>query len=180
MTLTNLLFLRFILLLILGRKIPSNKFANQIWNVRRRLGFPDPSSGRNELIRPARGEQDEFVADQTTRPHRRDDIFLQLDVVTHPLSEACAIVGQTDAFHLADSHAGNFYRITELEPRHRDKIRVYDISLSAKQLKFPKPNSEITQANQPDEDKDANQDVGARMVHFCISYRTWIGPSVFP
>jgi hypothetical protein len=149
------------LFVFFGCEISADKFADEIRNVLGRFGFSDLASGRDNVIRSSRCDQDKFVADETAGAYRRNDVILEFHVGVQPYRDTRAIVNQTERFYFADSDTGDFYRVTDFQSSDRGEVGVYDVAASAEQLYFAEAYGEIAEADGPGEHKNTDDDVSA-------------------
>src|SRR3990172_10189193 len=112
-------------------------------------------------MRSPRGDQDEFIPDETSRPYRGDDVLLQFDTILDSEPQPSAVVRQTDRFNLAYLDARNFDRVAELEASNGGEIGVNHVAPVPEQLQFSQSDRQVGQANDADEDEDADEDFRA-------------------
>ena len=96
-----------------GCEIAADELPDEVRDVLRRFGFSDLASGRDDVIRSSRRDQDKFIADKPAGAHRRNDVILKIYSRVHCESDTGPVVNQAERFYFADSDTGDFCGVAD-------------------------------------------------------------------
>src|SRR6516225_1661828 len=143
-------------------------FAEEVLKVDRRFGIANLPPGGKGPFRSTRLQLDEFVADQSPRADRGDDIVRKLYAVSYPEIDPClrtALRIKDDPVHPPHLDPGDLYRGTVLQPGDGIEERGHLIVVAADKLHLAELDGKVGQADDPDQHENPDNGLNVRFLH---------------
>src|SRR3989441_5795981 len=140
-------------------------FRQQLLEVDGRLDLPDPATGRDDLLGPARADAHVLLPDQPLRLDRRHRVLLQLDPSTDPEGHERLVVLQADALDAPDLDARDLHRRAGLQPADRRELGEDRITAAAEERNASEFNGKIPQCQEAEQQEQSHGDVDAPSLH---------------
>src|SRR5258705_4383055 len=145
--------------------LAENVLRQQLFQIDGRLHLGNLAVRLDDLVRPARADLDELLADEALGLDGRDGVFRDLDAVLDGHDHAGLIVVQAERGDPAHLHSGDLDRRPGLEPARRREIRGDDVVSAAPQLYFSESNRKPAQCQDSENHEHSHGDVQRGTLH---------------